>query len=354
MSKRRSLPGSAAEGPAFRVSIVVPTHHRPELLSRLLESLRQLTYPRSGLELIVVGGACDGGREVVEAFRESGGFPVSYHVIPDDALGSASLRRNVGARSARGEVLAFTDDDCVVHPDWITMGVEFFQAPEVGGVEGAVEIPKPERPTLTYRGSHRLSLPGGYQTCNMLYRKSLFEECEGFDLSFPYYLEDTDLAYTVMERGYTIPFAAAAVVSHPVQPGRPLKLLTVARTVAQMPYLFRKHERSASKLRASIRPFNRSHYFYLALYLTALLLGLVHPVSGVIAVGLGLCILLPLHLGYDFRGLHFTAGELALTALCQPIVPVLRLFYWLQGHVEERLAPRRHDQWHGMNASTRT
>jgi len=220
--------------------------------------------------------------------------------------------------------------------------VSLFRAPEVGGVEGAVEIPEPQRPTPTYRGSIRLSLPGGYQTCNMLYRKSVFEDCGGFDLSFPYYLEDTDLAFTVMDRGYTIIFAATAVVNHPVQPGRPLKLLSIARTVEQMPYLFVKHPRSKAILRASMRPFNRSHYFYLALYAAALLMALRDPSAGAVVVALGLCILVTLHLAHDFWGLQFTSTELVLTALCQPIVPVLRLYYWLKGFFKVRLAGRKH------------
>jgi GT2 family glycosyltransferase len=340
VSGRGTILHRPSEGPPPGVSIVVPTHHRPEMLSRLLESFRHLTYPSYRLELIVVGGDHDPGREVVEAFRASVDFPVAYYIVPDDALHSASFKRNAGARSARGDILAFTDDDCVVHPDWITAAVPLFQDAHVGSVEGVVEIPKPDRPTLTYKGSQRLSLPGGYQTCNMLYRKAVFDECGGFDLSFPYYLEDTDLAYTVLERGYAIPFAASAVVSHPVQLGRPLKLLIVARSVEQMPYLFVKHARSKARLEACIRPFNRSHYLYLALYATASLVALIDPVVGVVVLAFGLSILLPVHLAHDLRGVRVTASEFALMALCQPVVPILRLFYWLKGLLAIKLAVR--------------
>ncbi len=310
------------------------------MLSRLLESFRHLTYPRKRLELIVVGGADDPGREVVEAFRTSIDFPVTYCVVPEDTVRSASFKRNMGAHSARGEILAFTDDDCVVHVDWIAAAVPLFQDAHVGGVEGLVEIPKPDRLTLTYKGSQRLSLPGGYQTCNMFYGKAVFEDCGGFDQSFPYYLEDTDLAYTVLEGGYLIPFAAAAVVSHPVQSGRPLKLLIVARTVERMPYLFVKHARSKARLRTRIRPFNRSHYLYLALYAVTAVVAFVDPVAGAVVLGFGLCTLLSVHLAHDLWGMHFTASEFALMALCQPVVPVLRLFYWLKGLLAIKLAPR--------------
>ena len=334
--------GHSPDGPPPRVSIIIPTHHRPKMLSVLLDSLRRLTYPTNRLELIVVGGDHDLGREIVQAYMASVDFPVAYRVVPEHALHSASFKRNEGARSARGDILAFTDDDCLVHPNWITGAIPLFRVSDVGGVEGTVDIPIPDRPTLTYRRSLRLSLPEGYQTCNMFYRRSVFEECGGFDLSFPYYLEDTDLAYTVLERGYTIPFAADAGVSHPVPPGHPLKMFTIARTVEQMPYLFSKHPLSSLKLRVSARPLNRSHYLYLVLYGGALLLAVVHPVAGAIGLGLGLCVLISLQLVHDFWGLHVTASELILTALCLPVIPVVRLIYWLKGLT--RLALRRHDR----------
>lgn len=327
------------------VSIVVPTHSRPSMLSRLLESFRQLAYPKSLLELVVVGGARDAGRGLVHAFAGSVDFAVTYHLVPANALGSASLKRNEGARRARGEILAFTDDDCMVHSDWIAAAVPLFEASQVGGVEGAVEIPRPDRPTLTYRGSRRLSLAGGYQTCSMFFRKSVFLESGGFDPSFPYYLEDTDLAHTVIERGYRIPSAPDAVVFHPVQPGRPLKLLTMARTVERMPFLFAKHAGASAALRKAIKPFNRSHQVYLALYGAAALVGLADPPGGAALLALGLCIVLPAHLAHDFWGLHFTLKELALTAVCQPLVPVLRVYFWLKGVWGVRVAEKARSLW---------
>lgn len=331
------------------VSIVVPTHNRPEMLQRLLDSLRQLTYLKTDLELIVVGTEHDPGRAPVDAFTAEAGFPVIYHVVPSSQSHSASFKRNEGARVAKGDILAFTDDDCIVHPDWVTAAVPFFDDPEVGGVEGCLEIPRPDKPTLTYKGSRRLSLPGGYQTCNMLFRKSVFVECGGFDLTFPYYLEDTDLAYTVMERGYKIRYAKDAVVMHPVQPGRPLKLITVARTVERVPYLLAKHPSSRAKLKRFLRPFNRSHYLYLMLYGGTLVMGVFEPIWGITLFIIGLGVLLPLHLARDFWGLHFTRKEFTQTALCYPIVPILRLFYWLKGLVRVRA----HLKSRGLTPATR-
>ena len=103
-----------------------------------------------------------------------------------------------------------------------------------------------------------------------------------------------------------------------------------------MPYLFLKHARSKSKLQASVRLFSRSHYFYFGVYAGALLLALVQPVAGAIALGVGLSLVLAAHLAHDFWGLQFTASEIGLTAMCQPVVPLLRSFYWFKGLIRVR------------------
>ena len=336
-------PDPIGKGPLLpAVGIVVPTHHRPDMLSRLLESFRHLTYPCDRLALVVVGGATDPGRDVVRAFAEHANFPVAYCVVPENALRSVSLKRNAGTKSARGDILAFVDDDCVAHPRWISAAVPFFTDPRVGGVEGLIDVPRPPEPSPTYKGSLRLSMSGGYRTGNIFYRRSVFEECGGFDESLPY-LEDTDLGYTVKERGYAIPFVEDAAVSHPVQPGQPLKGLAMTKGVKEMPYLFDKHAKSKPELRTCISPLNRSHYVYLAIYGTALALAPMRPVAALMALGVAFCVVLPLHIAHDFWGLHYSVGEVALTALFQPIIPILRLYYWVRGVLELRLGLRRYD-----------
>ena len=318
------------------VSVVVPTHWRPQLLARLLESLAGVAYRADDLEVIVVGTASDTGRSIVERFARTSAFPVTYLVVPDSEATSPAFKRNAGVAAARGSIVAFTDDDCVVGPRWLAASVPLFDDARLGAVEGAVEIPRPEMPTSTYRGSLRLSRQGGYQTCNMLYRRSTFLEAGGFDLRFPYYMEDTDLGYSVLERGHRIGFAPDAIVVHPVERARPLKLLTMARTVRQMPYLFAKHPASARQLRSFIKPFSRLHYAYLALYVVSLVALVARPGLGITVLAAGLGGLLLVQLVREFAGMAFTRHEVLLTAVCQLVVPALRLYHWIMGHAALR------------------
>ena len=102
------------------VSVIVPTFRRPGELTACLKALAGLDYPRDRLEVIVVD---DGGDipldGVVAPFRER--FEVE--LIRQQNAGPAAAR-NAGASRARGEILAFTDDDCAPDPSWLRTLVE--------------------------------------------------------------------------------------------------------------------------------------------------------------------------------------------------------------------------------------
>src|SRR5579883_1240757 len=199
-----------------RVSIVVPTHRRPRQLRQLLRSLDDQLYPSELLELVVVPTEGDEAFEVMREYCKVGRIRAIYEECHGDPLRgrSASAKRNYGVSLASSPWIAFIDDDCVADRSWIHGASQFFREPTVGGIEGKKTIPLPEKPTATYKGLLSFTRPGGYQTCNMFYRRDVFLEVNGFDLRFPFYFEDTDLAWTVLDAGYEIRYAPDAVVQH--------------------------------------------------------------------------------------------------------------------------------------------
>ncbi|MFC4949016.1 glycosyltransferase [Pseudonocardia sp. GCM10023141] len=117
------------------VSIVVCTHNRSEMLPRCLASLRALTYPR--LEVIVVDNAPSDGstRAVVEKVMAADDR-FRYVVEPQAGL---SYARNKGLGEARGAIVAYTDDDVSVDPQWVEGIVRGFgRRTDVGCVTGLV------------------------------------------------------------------------------------------------------------------------------------------------------------------------------------------------------------------------
>lgn len=104
---------STSAGSVPFVSVVVPTYRRPEAVQACVDALRRLDHPADRLEIVVVD---DGSPEPVAVASAAAGPPV--RVLRQENQGPATAR-NRGAAAARGEILAFTDDDCRPRPDWI-------------------------------------------------------------------------------------------------------------------------------------------------------------------------------------------------------------------------------------------
>ncbi len=113
-------------------SIIVPTYNRPAQLANCLQSLVYLDYPRERYEVIVVD---DGSQTPTETVVSSFTNRLNITLIEQPHSGPA-MARNEGVMHAKGEFLAFTDDDCTPAPDWLkTLAVRFIEAPDrmVGG-----------------------------------------------------------------------------------------------------------------------------------------------------------------------------------------------------------------------------
>ena len=96
-------------------SVIVPTRDRPDRLVRCLRALAQLDYPGDAFEVVVVD---DGSRIAIEQVVEALQTEFQVSVLRTPACGPAAAR-NVGVANARGDYVAFTDDDCIPRVDWL-------------------------------------------------------------------------------------------------------------------------------------------------------------------------------------------------------------------------------------------
>jgi glycosyltransferase involved in cell wall biosynthesis len=97
-------------------SVIVPTYNRPQPLARCLEALRRQQFPHERFEVIVLDDGSDPPAE-----RVTQCFPPepALRLLRQQNHGPATAR-NRAAALARGQWLAFTDDDCAPRPDWLT------------------------------------------------------------------------------------------------------------------------------------------------------------------------------------------------------------------------------------------
>jgi len=112
-------------------SVVVVTKDRPELLDDLLESLTRQSLPPD--EVVVVDNNSTASyKEVFRKYRDR----LSLKTVVEKTPGIAAAR-NRGIRESTGEIVLFTDDDCVVDPRWVdNMVSPFYRDPHIGAVGG--------------------------------------------------------------------------------------------------------------------------------------------------------------------------------------------------------------------------
>jgi glycosyltransferase involved in cell wall biosynthesis len=197
-----------------RVSVVVCAYNAERTMDQCLASLAVLNYP--DYEVIVVNdGSRDRTREIAEGY--------DYCRIINQSNKGLSAARNVGAEAATGEIVAYTDSDCVADPDWLTYlvakmeasdlvacGGPNFPPPEDNVVPAAVAV-APGGPTHVLISDEVAEHIAG---CNMAFRREVLLQLGGFDPIYRAAGDDVDICWRFQDAGYTIGFSPAAVVWH--------------------------------------------------------------------------------------------------------------------------------------------
>jgi GT2 family glycosyltransferase len=179
-------------------------------------TLTSLSRQSQPAEVVVVN---DGSRDRTLEISER--FPFC-RIISQSNKG-LSVARNVGAEAATGEIVAYTDSDCVADPDWLTYlvakmvasdlvacGGPNFPPPEDSLVPAAVAV-SPGGPTHVLLSDDVAEHIAG---CNMAFRRDVLLGLGGFDPIYRAAGDDVDICWRLQDAGYTIGFSPAAVVWH--------------------------------------------------------------------------------------------------------------------------------------------
>lgn len=197
-----------------RVSVVVCSYNSERTMADCLAALEKLNYP--DYEVIVVN---DGSKDATLAIAEGFGY---CRIISQPNMG-LSVARNVGAQASTGEIVAYTDSDCVVDPDWLSYLVAKMEAADLVAC-GGPNFPPPENDLVP--AAVAVS-PGGpthvlisdeiaehIAGCNMAFRRDVLMRLGGFDPVYRTAGDDVDICWRFQDAGYTIGFSPAAVVWH--------------------------------------------------------------------------------------------------------------------------------------------
>ncbi len=192
-------------------SVVVPFYNRADFLPQVVDALLKQDIP---VEIIIVDdGSTDEISEIVKK------YPVRY--IFQQNRGPASAR-NRGFNESKGNIVAFTDSDCIARPDWIKRLIEGFESDDIGVVAGSYDIANPDsllacliHEEIKWRHKRFGRYIRAFGSYNFAIRRDVFEKTGGFDVSYRTASgEDNDLSYRVLKAGYKIRFNPEALVSH--------------------------------------------------------------------------------------------------------------------------------------------
>lgn len=222
--RRRHEPMTASLLPT--ASVVIATYNRPEYVRTCLEHLSEQTHPP--IQIIVVDSSPDERTlDVIEDFQG-----VSY-LRNNLGIGHTATSRAIGMASAKGDVVAFIDDDAFAEPAWLEEILNRYTEPDVGAVGGRA---RNDQPGEESEGLDRIGLlrPDGTLTgnfaadprrdvevdhllgANMSVRRSAVELVGGIHDHFPgtCLREETDIVLRLARAGYRVLYTPEAVVLH--------------------------------------------------------------------------------------------------------------------------------------------
>ncbi|MBN1356365.1 exopolysaccharide biosynthesis polyprenyl glycosylphosphotransferase [bacterium] len=202
--------------PKPAVSIVIPAFNAGKTLPDCLDALTHQSLDASVYEIIIVDDeSTDGTPGIAET--------LSGVMLLEQKHAGPAIARNLGVRHARGDIILFTDADCMASIDFVEEMIKPFADPHVVGVKGAyrtrqnrlwarfAQVEFEER----YAKLTRAQSIDFVDSHAAAFRKSIFEEVGGFDPHFPVANnEDVELSYKIARLGYRMVFNSDAIVYH--------------------------------------------------------------------------------------------------------------------------------------------
>ena len=254
------------------ISVVVPTLDRPDSLERCIAALVAQDFERHRFEVVVADAKGDARvRQIVGRWAMlTHGAPLLRYVDATEAHGPAGAR-NAGWRAAKGEVIAFTNDEAVPHADWLSKGWKAMQSGAIaasGVVESPIEGIAPEVELDPKRAKEP-----AIAAANCFVQRQSLRALGGFDERFASAWDDArDLQFTLAKLSGEVVSAPDAVVDRPMHRGGWDATLHQYRKMAYDALLFKKHR---DLYRERVRRSAPWNYYFIDAALLAVIAGAI-------------------------------------------------------------------------------
>lgn len=227
-----------------KVSVIITTYDRARLMDRTIESLSAQTF--SDFELLLIDNSTKNiTPEILKKFSSQPNLKIRYYVEPIQGKCRAV---NMGINYAKGEIIAFTDDDVIADPNWLTNIVKCFEELQCDGIGGRV-LPIYPKETPPWVKNHPDQMAGTVVTydqgdkirpadstlvrfigCNWAFKRSIFTDCGLFRTDrgpgTSLMGEDVDFYYRILHKNKKLYYCPQVIIYHPVD----LKRLSLKNT----------------------------------------------------------------------------------------------------------------------------
>ena len=206
------------------VSVIIPVYNDPVGIDKCLKALVEQTWPRDAYEIIVADNrSTDETQCIIQNYAKK--YPDLVRIVVEKEIQSSYAARNKALRAARGEILAFTDSDCVPTQNWIEAGVKALQRHRATCGGGHIEFFfKAEQPNIyEYFDSIRklnqksyIENAGFAATANFFVCRKLFSRYGGFRHEL-ISGGDYEFGRRLTQNGEKLIYIFEAVVRHPAR-----------------------------------------------------------------------------------------------------------------------------------------
>src|SRR5688572_20942370 len=201
----------------MKISVVVPTYKRPQLLLRCIDALLRQDFHKNEYEIIVVSDGPDAETQVsIDGLKKDA---PTIRFIATVKKGGPAAARNVGWRSSKAKLVVFTDDDCLPDRNWLRgFWNAFLKTPgSKAAFTGRTIVPISKNPTDYERNISHLAV-AEFITANCACTPTALSIVGGFDEAFTMaWREDSDLQFKFIENKIAIIPVPESVVTHPVR-----------------------------------------------------------------------------------------------------------------------------------------
>ena len=315
-----------------KITVIIPTYKRPRLLIRCLQAIAAQTLDKSDYKVIVVSDGEDlSTKDAVETWQLAAHINLSFLQIEKSGPAAA---RNYGWKKAKTALIAFTDDDCIPSPQWLSAFIHAYSGEKLIAFTGRTQVPLPLKKTdFAVNLSHLEKAE--FITANCACTRVVLQLVGGFDERFAMaWREDSDLQFKFITHQVDIVPIEEALVVHPVREVPWGISIIEQKKGLYDALLFKKHPQLyREKIKSSI-----VLYYVILLLLFVLVWSIIkqHYILTVINT-IALVLLFAQFIAKRLQDRHKSFNQVTDMIITSFVIPFLSIFWRLYGSVKYRI-----------------